>query len=237
MASALRDFGPGIWIAAGPTVVAAAGFHYPTRMAAIRLASGGIFVWSPTALTGDLRAAVDAIGPVRCIVAPNSLHHVFVSDWKAAYPGAKVFAAPGLSSKRKDIVFDAELGDAAPAEWAGEIEQVVVRGNAITTEVVFFHHASGTAIFTDLIQQFAPGWFSGWRSLVARLDRMVSPEPTVPRKFRLAFTDRSAARASIGNILDWPTQRVLMAHGEPVTTGGRAAIAKAFAWLVQSGAA
>ncbi len=175
MADGLREFRPGLWIAEGPTVVAAAGFHYPTRMAVIRLSSGGLFVWSPTALTNAIRADVDALGSVAVIVAPNSLHHGFISEWVAAYPDARSFGAPGLRERRRDLAFDGELADEPPAGWAGDIAQVVVRGNAITTEVVFFHHESRTVIFTDLIQQFAPGWFSGWRSVVARLDRMVTP--------------------------------------------------------------
>jgi hypothetical protein len=52
-------------------------------MAAIRLSGGSLFVWSPVALTEDLRAEVDALGEVRYLVAPNSLHHGFgrTSSW------------------------------------------------------------------------------------------------------------------------------------------------------------
>ena len=159
----LQKFGEDIWIANGSEVVAALGFHYPTRMAIIRLSDGGLFVWSPTALNDMFRAEVDALGPVRHIVAPNSLHHVYITDWQRAYPKAKTYAAPGLRDKRKDIEFDGNLGDTAEAAWAGEIDQAVMDGNTITTEVVFFHVKSGTVLFTDLIQQFPAKWFSGWR--------------------------------------------------------------------------
>ena len=43
-------------------------------------------------------------------------------------------------------------------------------------------------LFTDLLQQFPPDWFHGWRALIARLDLMTAPEPSTPRKFRAAFT-------------------------------------------------
>ena len=56
--------------------------------------------------------------------------------------------------------------------------------------MVFFHLKSGTVLFTDLIQQLPASLFSGWRALVAKLDLMVGPEPSVPRKFRVAFTNR-----------------------------------------------
>jgi Domain of unknown function (DUF4336) len=227
----LEQFGHEIWIADG-SEVAVIGFHYPTRMAVIRLSGGGLFLWSPIPLTDGLRAEVDALGEVCHIVAPNSLHHLFVPEWKRAYPSAKVYAPPGLREKRKDIEFDGDLGNAPIPDWAGEIDQALMLGNLITTEVVFFHVKSGTVLFTDLIQQFPANWFSGWRAFIAKIDLMVAPEPSVPRKFRVAFTNRRAARASVDRILSWPAKKVLMAHGTPVTQEGRAFMGRAFGWLI-----
>lgn len=226
----LTPFAPDLWLADGP-VADVAGFRYPTRMAVIRLADGGLFLWSPVEAAAALVEAVDALGPVRHIVAPNSLHHLHLGGWKAACPDAALWAAPGLRAKRPDLAFDADLADAPDPAWAADLDQVAVAGNAITTEVVFFHRPSGTALFTDLLQQFQPGWHRGWRSIVARMDRMTGAEPQVPNKFRLAFTDRKAARAALARIRAWPAEQVLMAHGEPVTAGGAAFIARAFAFL------
>lgn len=212
-------------------MIAALGFHYPTRMAIIRLANGDLFIWSPITLTNELRVEVDLLGNVRHLVAPNSLHHVFIADWKHAYPDAHLYAPPGLREKRKDLPFDLDLANEPSPYWEGEIDQVPMLGNIITTEVVFFHARSGTVLFTDLLQQLPANWFSGWRALVAKWDLMLCPEPAVPRKFRLAFTDRSAARISLERILSWPAKGVLMAHGTPVTEDGRAFIARAFRWL------
>lgn len=227
----LKEFGPSIWIADGPTVTAAAGFHYPTRMAVIRLNNRDLVLWSPTELTDDLCAEIEALGRVSHLIAPNSLHHTFLGDWQRAYPDATVYAPPGLRQKRGDIRFDAEFSDAPIAAWAEEIDHAIMWGNRITTEVVFFHRQSRTAIFTDLLQQFPPGWFRGWRALVARLDLMTSAEPAVPRKFRIAFTDRRAARESLRRILAWPTEKVITAHGPPITDGAQACLRRAFRWL------
>ena len=98
--------------------------------------------------------------------------------------------------------------------------------------MVFFHRKSATVIFTDLIQQFPAGWFSGWRAVVAKLDLMLGAEPSVPRKFRTAFTNRRAARASLERILEWPAANVLMAHGTPVVGDGQAFLRRAFKWLM-----
>lgn len=229
----LNSIGADIWLMDGPTVRAAMGFHYPTRMAIIRLNSGDLFVWSPVALSPELKSEIGALGEVRHLAAPNSLHHVYLSDWLDAYPDARAYAPPGLREKRPDIAFASDLGDEPAPEWADDIVQVVMRGNAITTEVVFFHRPSGVTIFTDLLQQLPPSWYSGWRRIVARLDLMTEPEPTVPRKFRMAFRDREAAQAAVSRILAWPTRKVVIAHGQIVETDGAAFLRRAFAWLMR----
>lgn len=229
----LQEFGPNIWIVDGPAVTAAAGFHYPTRMAIMRLSNGDLVLWSPTAFSDQLRAAVQGLGTVRYLVPPNSLHHTFLGDWQRAYPDAKVYAPPGLLEKRTDIRFDGNFADGPISAWAEEIDLAIVWGNRITTEVVFFHRQSATTIFTDLLQQFPLGWFKGWRALIARLDLMVAGEPTVPRKFRVAFTNRGAARESLRRILSWPTKNVLIAHGSPITHDGQAFLRRAFRWLAK----
>lgn len=224
----MKDFGPEIWIIDGPTV-AVAGFHYPTRMTIVRLADKSLFVLSPTSLTDECKAKVEALGPVHHIVAPNALHHLYLAEWKRAYPHARLYAAPGLRQKRGDLAFDADLFTAPNPAWAADIDQVFVDGNAITTEVVFFHKKSGTAIFTDLLQQLPASSFKGWRKLVAKLDLMTEAEPTVPRKFRIT-TNRAKARAALTKILSWPAQKVLMAHGTPVERDAPAYLRRAFAW-------
>ncbi len=226
----LNPFGPGIWITGGPTV-SVAGFAYPTRMALIRLSDGGLLVWSPVALTDAVRSEIASLGEVRVLVAPNSLHHLYLAEWREAFPSARLHAAPGFRRRCPDVAVDADLGDAAGPDWADDLDQVVVAGNAITTEVVFFHRQSRTVLFTDLIQQFDPGWFTGWRAIVARLDRLTGPEAAVPRKFRVAFTDRRVAREAIRRVMAWPAEKVLMAHGAPVLEDGAAVIRRAFGWL------
>ena len=50
----LEKFDTDIWTAAGPQATVA-GFHYPTRMVVMRLSGDRLFIWSPVALTTELR--------------------------------------------------------------------------------------------------------------------------------------------------------------------------------------
>lgn len=230
----VTSFGSELWLFDGPSVTGAGGFQFPTRMAVIRLpGQGGLWVWSPVALTEDIRRAVDALGPVRHLVAPNSLHHTFLAEWAAGYPDAQVHAAPGLTQQVAATAIHSTLDDEPDPAWGGALDQVVVRGNRLTTEAVFYHRASATVLVTDLIQQIPRGWYRGWRALVARLDLMTAPTPSVPRKFRMATTDKSTAREAVRRILDWPADRLVMAHGAPLPSGGKEALRQAFEWLLR----
>jgi hypothetical protein len=209
------------------------GFPYPTRMAVIRLADRSLFIWSPIALTDALRDAIDPLGKVAHLVSPNSLHHLFLGAWKAAYPSAKLYASPGLARRRRDLGFDAELGDVPEPGWAGEIDQVAIAGSFYMTEIVFLHRQSRTAIFADLIQNFRPDWFTGWRRVAAKLAGIVQPHPSGPLDWRLTFVNRKAARAALARVLAFEPERVVIAHGDLVERDGTAFIRRAFAWLAK----
>lgn len=225
----LIPFGKALWLAVGPVVTGAAGFRFPTRMAVIQLQGDKLLLWSPVAPSPKLLAAVQDLGTVSHLVAPNALHHLFLAVWKAAVPGACVHGLPALRARCPDLAIDALLTGVPHPDWTGDLDQVLLP-NRITDEVVFFHRPSGTAIFTDLLQGMQSGWFTGWRGLVARLDRMTGPEPAVPLKFRLGFRDRPALQAGLRRIQAWPVQQVLMAHGTPVTLDAPGLLSRAFAW-------
>ncbi|WP_127106900.1 DUF4336 domain-containing protein [Pararhodobacter zhoushanensis] len=222
----LQPFAPDLWLADGTPITAALGFRYPIRMAVLRLGSGGLVLWSPVQAEPDLRDEIAALGPVEAIVAPNALHHVFLGEWVEAFPQAALYAAPKLRAKRPDLSFAAELPDQTPAHWEGQLDAVLVP-NSIAPEVVLFHPASGTVLTADLLQNMPADWYHGWRALIARLDHMTGPLPGVPVKFRLAMRN-DVARAGLRRLLDWPAERVVMAHGTPVAEGGRAYLAGVF---------
>lgn len=226
----LTQFAPDVWLSEGPEIRAALGFHYPIRMVTIRLAGGGLWLWSPIERTPELANALEALGPVTHLIAPNTLHHMHVGPWQEAHPEAQLHGPPGLARKRQDLRFDTELGTIAPPEWRDEIEQVIF-DNKLVTEIVFFHRPSRTLLVTDLIQSLPRDWYTGWRRLVARADKMCEPGGTMPRKFRVGFRDRPATRAAWQRIRNWAPERLIMAHGAPVTTGLDAVLEDAFGWL------
>ncbi len=226
----LEEFGPSIYSADGPTVPFF-GFPYPTRMAVARLSDGSAWVWSPVALTEELADEVQAIGPVRHIVSPNKLHHLFLSEWTDRWPDAHVYAPPGLARKKPELRFDAELDDEPSPAWAADIDQVVFRGSFAMEEVAFFHRESRTVIICDLIQRHPESKMSGWMGMLMRLDGLVGEHGSTPREWRASFLRRRRARAARNKVLGWNAERLLIAHGECAHTDAAEIVAAALSWI------
>jgi hypothetical protein len=125
-----------LWTVRGPQRFL--GAEVGTRMTVIRLDDGGLWLHSPVRIDPSIRADLDALGPVRFIVAPNRFHHLYVAAYAEASPQAKLFGAPGLDKKRRDLRFDAILDDNPPPDWAGQIDQLIFRAFPPLNEAVFF---------------------------------------------------------------------------------------------------
>lgn len=226
----LEEFAPSLYIADGPTVPFY-GFPYPTRMAVVRLSDGNLWIWSPVALSKELADAVEALGPVRYIVSPNKIHHLFLSEWIERWPNASLFAPPGLADRKPDLPFDGELGDEPEAGWAPDIEQVIFHGSFAMEEVAFFHRESRAAIICDLIQRHPESKMSGWKGMLMRLDGLVGEHGSTPREWRASFLRRGPARAARDEVIRWNAERLVIAHGKCAQTGATSIITDALSWI------
>jgi hypothetical protein len=229
-----------IWIVDGP-IISFYGLPFPTRMTLIRLDDGGLFVHSPVTLTADLREAVDELGPVQHLIAPNWIHYAYLPEWQAAYPKAQTHAAPGVreraSGRGVAIRIEHLLGSKTPAAWAGQIDQLLVEGNPVHREVVFFHRRSRTLVLTDLIENFeahkCPAWMRPLITLAGARDPDGRPPFDMRLSFRLGHRGRGRAmlREAVETMLAWDPQRVIVAHGRWYAHDGAAELRRAFRWV------
>jgi hypothetical protein len=226
----MKQLTPDLWIADQPLSVL--GLELGARMTVVRLGDGRLLLHSPIKPAPDVVDEVRALGDVAALVAPNRFHHLFAAAWFDYFPGAKLFVAPGLETKRKDLPIAGVLSDSPEPLWAGTMEQVVLRGIPLTNEVVFYHPSSRTLIATDLafhIGQHSPGL----TRLVFRISGAFGKlAPTYLERFLIR--DKAAFRGSVQRILDWPFERVVVAHGTVVETGGRRELALGYSWILDS---
>ncbi len=224
-----------VWIVDGPLIrfgMAGLKTAFPTRMTVIRLKEGRLFIHSPTALPGSLKAEIDALGEVAFIVAPNRIHYWWVPDWREAYPRARIWLAPRVREQAGErIGFQAEeLAGETGYPWDGEIATLPIEGSYMT-EVEFFHHESRTLVLTDLIENFEPhklGWFM---RLLTWLGGVRDPDGQMPRDMRATFRDKRKLRAAVDRMIAWAPERVIIAHGRWYDENGTAELRRAFRWL------
>ena len=226
----VKEFGPSLYVADGPTVPFLS-FPYPTRMAVARLMDGSAWVWSPIALTPELERAVDSIGPVRHIVSPNKIHHLFLKEWAERWPDARLHAPPGLARRRRDLHFAAELGPEPDPAWAEDIDQAIFGGSLMVDEVAFFHRPSRTAILGDLVQRHDPARIRGPKGMALRIAGVVGEHGSTPREWRASFLRRRPVRTAREKVLAWEPERLLIAHGACATGNATQILARALAWI------
>ena len=225
----LTQLGDGIWIDSQPVRIV--GMPFTVTMTALRLGHGELLLYSPLELTVERRAAVESLGKVAHLYAPNLYHHRWIGDWSAAFPSARLHAPAGLAKKRADLRVDrAHAAEAEPA-FAELVREQRIEGFRLE-ECVLVYHPARTLIVADLVQNVGrppDPWASLYSRMMGFYDRVA-----LSRALRwMAFSDRAAARKSIDELLALPFDSLIVGHGAPLSRGAKEALQQAFSWLAK----
>ena len=74
--SGLVEFAGGVWLGSDPVKIV--GMPMTSTMTVLRLGDGGLLLYSPVQMTAERRAAVEAVGRVAHLYAPNLFHHRWI---------------------------------------------------------------------------------------------------------------------------------------------------------------
>jgi hypothetical protein len=226
MSAMLSAFAEGVWYDVGP--VQFLGLRLTATMTVLRVADG-LLVHSPLALTSQRRAAVESLGKVAHLYAPNTFHHQWLGQWAQAFPEAVVHAPAELAKKRSDLRIHRFHDQAEACDFGGQITEVPIRGFRLA-ETALVYAPGRTAVVTDLVHHVGRpthGWTRFYSRIMGFYDRVA-----ISRVIRwTAFNDKGSARASIDALLDHEFQGLIVGHGQPIADLGRDAVAGAMAWL------
>ena len=226
----LQELAPDLFTASLP--LRFLGLAFGVRTTILRLPDSSLWVHSPIPLSPELRAAVETLGPVRHLVAPNLLHHRWIADWATAFPEARVFGSAALARKRKDLTFHGVLSDTPDPDWGGALVPVSMAGMDRQQETQFLHPASETLISADLVLALPPDLDHWWTNTYARLNGAHGKAAACTFVHKTVVTDRKTARASLDRLLDAPFSRLVVSHRE-VLVGSSVpdALREAWSWL------
>lgn len=210
----MEEISSGIWVRGN--TVRSLGVRFTGRMTVVQLSGGGLWLHSPVPIDDALGAELTDLGPVQHVIAPNCFHHLFALAAKSRFPDAVLWGPVALQRKRPKLAFDATLGpDAAEgAAWGADFDYTLLEAGPKMVEAVFHHRASRTLILTDLLVNLPPTdhwWTRTFMSVAGGY-----PGLKQSKLWRWLTKEPDAAKAAIERILEWPFERVILAHGSLV---------------------
>jgi hypothetical protein len=190
-------------------------------MTVCRLPGGGLALISPVRSDATLRASIDALGPVRAIISPNLMHHLFVGDWIEAYPEAQSFAPPGLAAKRPDLKTNHVLGPEFDDNFGEALSRFPIDGIPKLNESLFFHRVSRALIATDFcfFMPKATG-LTGLFAFATGIHKRPVCEPSV----RILIRDKDAFRAALRPLRGLEISHLSMCHDGVLSSGASEAL-------------
>lgn len=207
----LTSVAPNLWVAHSTFRVFC--FKGSTKMTIIRLQDGRLFIHSPVHISNSLLKEIKKIGKVAYVVAPNNMHYLYFTQCLALFPKARGYVTQSLVKKKPFFKKFISI-EALKKEIGTEIAQVEFKGHTLG-ETIFFHKSSKTLLVTDLLYNLQANnlWFEKWVMwLFGAYGR-----PSIPVYHKVAIKDKRHIKASVDKIMEWPIQRVIMAHGRIIS--------------------
>lgn len=225
----------------------------------VRLTSGALAVISPVALTPEVREKVASLGNnVQYLIAPDIEHHIFISDWKTAYPSAKIIGPDGLPEKRRKaddpkigkedfhVVYTPEnkrtvsVGPDFDADF--EVEYVDAHANK---EIALFFKPEKVLVEADLMFNLpaveaysrVPDAEKPKPGLLARVFMNGSKTEGNAQKrliwHLISRGNRNGFNESIQRIAAWDFEKLIPCHGEVIETGAKGVFEHVFEWHIK----
>ncbi len=224
----LEVIADGLW-GVGGVVNMGAGVSLPLRSTIVRLSDGSLWVHSPVRFTDAEASALDALGPVRHIVAPSGFHHLYAGAAQRRWPEATLSKSPALVKKRPDLAATHVLGD-GPPPWGDEVRALPIAGAPSVAEFAFFHAPSGSLLLTDAVFNVrgAPNLTSRWAYRLMGIGDGLA----MGRLFKFVHRDRRVVGDSMRAILSLDLRRLVPCHGDVVDVDAHAALARVWSRYV-----
>jgi len=223
------------------------------RGTVVRLQSGALAVFSPVALTDEVKQKVAELGEVKYITALDFEHHIYLGPWHQAFPKAKVFGPEGLPEKRatqknEEVPFaqiftkDNPITSIDP-EFDAEFSYEYVYAHQ-NKEIVFLHKPTRTLIQADLIfnypatEQYSKTGQSATSGVLTKLFGSLTKTTGNGQKrliwYGISSGDRNGFSKAVKNIDTWDFDRIIPCHGDVIENNGKGVFQSVMEWHLKS---
>ncbi|MHB1847174.1 MAG: hypothetical protein ACYCWW_20310 [Deltaproteobacteria bacterium] len=205
-----------------PSVVTSPVLHLPVLSAVLELDRARL-LYAPGSKTTD--AQLRGAGEITDIIAPSLTHTAGVPPALKVFPRARLWGPVGAREKHPELAWHGTFG-VDPWPFESELQAIPLAGVPKLNEVAFLHRASKTLYLTDLAFNVPDpkgllawlffGMFGAYRRFA------------VSKLFLRFAKDGDAFRQSIAMIAALHFENVIVAHGDPVLSDGKAKLLAAF---------
>ncbi|KAI5996487.1 hypothetical protein F5J12DRAFT_922376 [Pisolithus orientalis] len=211
-----REVAKGVWIFSRPFarygVLPMGG-----RSTAIKLSDGGVWVLASTPLSEETKRKIDELGQVKYIINADAVHHLFLGEFKRAYPDAKLIGVADTLKRidDKSIKFDGLWGRDPPDTEYGfenDIKHCYFSGFR-NKDVAFLH---------DLLL-----------NLPATEQATLKPNSWAQQKILQSLaTDMEAMKRDARTVASWDFDRIIPCHGDVIERDGSKAWREAYKFFI-----
>ncbi|KAF9226374.1 hypothetical protein BS17DRAFT_749779 [Gyrodon lividus] len=206
------------------------------RSTAIKLKDGGVWVLASTPLDNETKTKINELGNVKYIINPDAVHHLYLSEFKRAYPDAKVIGVADTIRRMKDQTFrfDGLWGRDPPDTQYGfeeDIKHCYFPGFR-NKDVAFLHVSSKSLIEADLLlnlpatEQYSksPSWIP---------QATLKPDSWAHQKvIRGVSVDIEAMKRDARTVASWDFDRIIPCHGDVIERDGNKAWKDAYKFFI-----
>lgn len=193
------------------------GLNLGRRVTLLRISGSRLAVHSTAPFTPAQVREMNGLGAPAFLLDATTMHDTFSREARAALPEATYFVPEAFCKKAQGR--DARALGQLDEVTGGEIRTARLDGMRFLNEYACFHPASGTLIVCDLLFNLVEAkGYTRWamRSLLG-----VKQWPAMDRPVRMAVCDRDAFIASLRRIDRWDFDRLIVAHGSVIPSGGK----------------
>lgn len=190
------------------------GVHIPLRSMLVTAGADTLLI-SPVGSADERDAAT---GRNITLVAPSLFHHKHLARARENLDVTGLWAPQGFKEHKPELAPIKQF-DRDPWPYRDTLPYVVIGGAPRRNEVVFFHPPTRTIYTADLV--FNVQEPAGILTPLAFRAMGIYKRFAVARMWKSWVKDRAAFDRSIAEILAWDFDRIAMAHGDIVESGGR----------------
>ncbi len=212
-----------LWLREYPLKLLGADFR--RNVTIIRLRSGKLVIHSTAPFTDADILAIRELGEPGWLLEGVLRHDTFAGGGRAAFPDVSYLAPEGFSNL---VGFPTQPIIPTPIEWDGELLALEIDGMPEARDTALLHVPSRTLILTELVFNFGSDE-PLWTEFLLLAAVGSEHHPGMSRPMKAGVKDESAFRNSIGELLSWDFDRVIVGHGDVIESGGKAKLTAAMA--------